>query len=119
MFFGYIGRFFLPSSQLLDGGVWRSFSLLASPSVRLVQRDLHPADEKRLLRCLELLIVAVASRAAQQLPKTAANTSNTGRGSGGYFVSDDRDLVGARGERRLDRLDQGFNQHLSSSLWLL
>jgi hypothetical protein len=34
-------------------------------------------------------------------------------------MSYDRDLVGARGERRLDRLDQGFNQHLSSSLWLL
>ena len=96
--------------------VWRSFSLLRSPSVRLVQRDLHPADEKLILRCLDLLIVAVARRAAQQLPKTAANTSNTGRGSGGYFVSDDRDLVG---ELRLDRLDQGFNQHLLSSLWLL
>ena len=85
--------------------VWRSFSLLASPSVRLVQRDLHPVIRRLTPRCPEPLIVVVASRAAQQLPKTAANTSNTGRGSGGYFMSYDRDLVGARGERRLDRLD--------------
>ena len=53
----------------------RGFPVLASPSVRLVQRDLHPILRRLTPRCPEPLIVVVASRAAQQLPKTAAKTS--------------------------------------------
>ena len=45
-----------------------------------MQRDPHPAIGRLTPPCLDpLIVVAVARRAALQLPKAAANTSNTGR----------------------------------------